>query len=107
MMSVSNIIEKTVPVSMFNNGMAEKVFDDVKRDGTKVVIKNNFAECVLMSPEEYMRLNDEYNDFKLLALAHERMENFDPSKLLTEEEVFQSLGITQEELDNMEEVEIE
>lgn len=104
MMPLSNVIERTVPVSMFNNGMAEKVFDDVKRNGTKVVMKNNSSECVLMSPEEYMRLNDEYNDFKLLALAHKRMENFDPSKLLTEEEVFQSLGITQEELDKQQEI---
>ena len=106
-MSVINVIEKTVPVSMFNNGMAEKVFDDVKRDGTKVVMKDNSAECVLMSPEEYMRLNDEYNDAKLLALAYERMENFDPSKLLSEEEVYRHLGITEEDLEGWEEVEIE
>lgn len=107
MVTVMNDVEKTIPISMFNNGMADEIFEDVRRSGTKIVMKNNLAECVLMSPEEYCRINDEYNDFKLLMLAHERMANFDPSKLISKEEMDKYLGITEEDLEGWEEVEIE
>ena len=77
-MPVASVIEKNekrIPVSMFNEGMAEKIFEEVRRSGTKVVIKNDLAECVLMSPEEYVKMSDAYNDAKLLELAYERMKN--------------------------------
>ena len=45
----------------------------------KVVMKNNAAECVLMSPQEYVQLIDEVNDARLLAEAAERMTHFDPN----------------------------
>ena len=50
---------------MFNRGMAGKIFDDVKKDGAKVVMKNNKAECVLLSPEEYIRLIDAAGDMEI------------------------------------------
>ena len=40
-------------------------------------------------------------------LAHERMANFDRSKLIPAEEVYKELGITEEDLEGWEEVEIE
>ena len=58
MASVMSAIKNTVPISQFNRGLAGKIFEDVKQSGTKVVMKNNVAECVLISPEEYIRLMD-------------------------------------------------
>ncbi len=98
MLNLRSAIENTVPITLFNRGQAGKIFEDVKRDGAKVVIKNNVAECVLLSPEEYIRLMDEAEDAKLLAIATERMAHFDPDKLLSEEEVYKRLGITEEDL---------
>ncbi len=98
MLNLRSAIENTVPITLFNRGQAGKIFEDVKRDGAKVVIKNNTAECVLLSPEEYIRLVDEVNDAKLLAIATERMAHFDSDKLLSEEEVYERLGITKEDL---------
>jgi PHD/YefM family antitoxin component YafN of YafNO toxin-antitoxin module len=59
MPSVVSAITNTVPISQFNRGLAGQIFEDVKRTGAKVVMKNNSAECVLMAPEEYVRLMDE------------------------------------------------
>lgn len=104
---LSNAIKNTVSISLFNKGLAGKVFDEVKKTGTKLVIKNNNPEAVIMSPEEYISLVDELNDAKLLAEATLRMQNADLSKAIPREEVLRRLGITQADLDEMDDVEIE
>ena len=100
-------IKNTVPISQFNRGLAGKIFEDVKQSGAKVVMKNNVAECVLISPEEYVRLMDEVNDARLLAVASERMAHFDPTSLISEEEMNRRLGVTEDDLAGFDEVEIE
>ena len=107
MPSVVSAIRNTIPISHFNRGLAGKIFDEVKASGAKVVMKNNVAECVLLSPDEYVRLMDEVNDARLLAVAAERMSSFDPAKLISEEEMDRKLGITEKELDSVGEVEFE
>jgi PHD/YefM family antitoxin component YafN of YafNO toxin-antitoxin module len=107
MRNIASAIRDTVPISSFNRGLAGKIFEEVKQSGAKVVMKNNAAECVLLSPEEYVRLVDEVNDARLLMLASERMEKYDPSTTLTEQELDARLGIRPEDLDGYEEVEIE
>ena len=62
MASVISAIKNTVPISLFNRGQAGKIFEEVRKSGAKVVMKNNVAECVLLSPEEYVRLMDAVND---------------------------------------------
>ena len=107
MTMLSNAIKNTVSISLFNKGLAGKVFDEVKKTGAKLVIKNNNPEAVIMSPEEYISLVDELNDAKLLAEATLRMQNVDLSKAIPREEVLRRLGITQADLDEMDDVEIE
>lgn len=107
MPSVVSAIQNTIPISHFNRGLAGKIFDEVKTTGAKVVIKNNVAECVLLSPDEYVRLMDEVNDARLLAVATERMSSFDSSKLISEEEMDRELGISEKELESVGEVEFE
>ena len=107
MPSVVSAIRNTIPISHFNRGLAGKIFDEVKTSGAKVVMKNNVAECVLLSPDEYVRLMDEVNDARLLAVAAERMAAFDSSTLISEEEMDRKLGITEKELESVGEVEFE
>ena len=107
MPSVVSAIKKTVPISQFNRGQAGQIFTDVKNHGAKVVMKNNAAEVVLMSPAEYVEMMDTLNDYLLLTLAVERMSSYDPDALISEEEMDKHLGITQEELDSIGEVEFE
>ena len=107
MQNVVSAIQNTVPISQFNRGLAGQIFEDVKAHGAKVVMKNNAAECVLLSPEEYVRLMDEVNDARLLLLASERLQKLDTAALIPEEQVWQELGLTQEELDAIGEVALE
>ena len=107
MSNVLSAIRDTVPIGQFNRGLAGKVFEDVKRTGPKVVIKNNMPECVLISPEEYARMVDELNDARLLAIASARMDSYDPNQLISEEEMDRRLHITKEEINDAAEVEFE
>ena len=57
--------------------------------------------------EEYMGFVDEVNDAKLLALASERMAMADSSQFVPAERLYEELGITQEDLDTVGDVDIE
>jgi PHD/YefM family antitoxin component YafN of YafNO toxin-antitoxin module len=107
MPDMTNAITNTISISLFNRGLAGKVFEDVKKCGAKVVIKNNAPECVLLSPDEYIKLMDEVNDARLLALATERMAKYDPKDTVSEDEVLKELGITADELADADKVELE
>ena len=107
MASVISAIKNTVPISLFNRGQAGKIFEEVRKSGAKVVMKNNVTECVLLSPEEYVRLMDEVNDAKLEAIAAERLARYDPKTLVSQEEMMRELGLTEKDLEGWEDVEIE
>ena len=105
--NVTSAIRNTVSISRFNRGLAGKVFEEVRQNGTMVVMKNNAAECVLLSPEEYVRLMDELEDAYLLGIAEERLAHYDPSKNISQEELDAELGITEEDLAGWEDVELD
>ena len=107
MASVMSAITNTIPITQFNRGLAGKIFEEVKKYGAKVVMKNNTAECVLMSPDEYVSLMDEVNDARLLNIASQRLAQCNPDNMLSEDDVNKHLGITEEELAGFEEVDIE
>lgn len=107
MANITSAIRDTISISLFNRGLAGKIFEDVKKSGAKVVMKNNIAECVLLSPEEYVKIMDEVNDARLLSLANERMQNFNSANLIPSEALYKELGITKDDLDAIGEVELE
>lgn len=107
MANMTNAIKNTISISLFNRGLAGKIFEEVKATGAKVVMKNNTAECVLLSPEEYVHLMDEVNDARLFILANERFKQYNPDTVLSEKEVFHNLGITEADLEDYDEVKFE
>ena len=107
MSNIIGAIESTVPISLFNRGLAGKIFAEVKQGSAKVVMKNNAAECVLMAPDEYVRLMNEVNDARLLSAAVQRMSHFDPAAAISIEEIDQKYGITSDILEDADEVEFE
>lgn len=106
-MSIRSAIENTIPISLFNRGLAGKIFEEVKRHGAKVVMKNNSPECVLLSPKEYIHLLDEINDARLLATATQRMSTFNPSSVITLEQVDSEFGFSPEDYEKMDGIEFE
>lgn len=107
MNAIVNAIQNSVSISLFNRGLAGKIFEDVKRTGTKMVLKNNTVECVLVPPDEYVRLMDEVNDARLLSAAIERMQQYNPANNISQETVDQEFGFTPEDLADADQVEIE
>lgn len=86
MAKVRNAIENTVSISLLNKGYAGQIFEEVRSAGTKVVIKNNVPECVLMAPDEYISMLDELNEMRAVAAAALRLDGINPKNLLTDEE---------------------
>lgn len=107
MSSIRSAIENTIPISQFNRGLAGKIFDEVKQYGAKVVMKNNTAECVLLSPDEYIRLLDEINDARLMASATERMSHFNPAAIIPQKQVDLEMGFQPSDYENTEDIEFE
>ena len=96
-MSVTGMLKTMIPISRFNKGEANKIFDEVETTGTKIVVKNNKPACVLISPAQYESLMEMLSDFILREEA--RMEQQDDSENRTQEQMMQEFGITQGELD--------
>ena len=105
-MSTVGMMKKIVPITRFNKGEANKIFDEVQSTGTKIVMKNNRPACVLVSPEQYESLIEMLSDYLLLAEADRRMAANNDAENISHEDMMRSLGITREELDAVD-VEIE
>ncbi|MBQ7578295.1 MAG: hypothetical protein IJT21_08530 [Synergistaceae bacterium] len=101
-------IGEVVTISMLNNGMAADIFEEVKKTGTRVVVNDKHeAMGLIVAPLDYVEMAPEFRDDKALQIAIQRMKNFDISKTIPAEEVYKELGITQEELDAMPDVEFD
>ena len=101
-----NVLDALIPISRFNKGEANKIFDEVRLTGYKIVVKNNAPACVLLAPERYKELIDIFDDHYLLALSEERIKN-DNTPTIPFEEILAEDGLTFADLEAMEDVEIE
>ena len=72
-LKTANILNAIIPISRFNKGEANKIFAEVKKDGTRIVVKNNIPECILMNPKDYQEIMEEYENALLAAEAHKRL----------------------------------
>lgn len=101
MNTARDIMNSIVPISRFNKGEAGKVFDEVSKEGAKIVIRNNVPTCVLLNPQEYENMLEELENYRLYAEANKRMSSPD-YKTISEEEVMKRLGVTDESIDEVE-----
>jgi len=99
--SVISMMKAMIPITRFNRGEANKIFEEVETSGYKVVVKNNKPACVLISPEKYEALMELLSDYHLLLEAQERMANHDNSEVKTQDEVMHELGLTDADLDGV------
>jgi antitoxin StbD len=84
-----------------------QVFDRLKNEPQLVVLKNNVPTAILLSPEEFGRLAEIEENYRLLMLAQERLGNDNLANARGEAEVMKSLGMTEADIDAAEDVEIE
>ncbi len=104
--SISRIMNALVPISRFNKGEANKIFEEVHETGFKIVLKNNSPACVLLTPETYEKMLETVENYRLLLEAGERMAKAKAEDFLSTEKAMQELGIGEADLDDSD-VEIE
>ena len=73
-MTAAKMMRAFVPISMLNKGGAGKVIEEVKRDGIRVIVKNNAPECVMISVEEYDNYVKERSIPKIIPQTKEAQE---------------------------------
>lgn len=44
----------------------EKIFGEVEKDETKIIVKNNKPACILVSPSQYEEMMEVIEDYDLL-----------------------------------------
>ena len=90
-----------VPITRFNRGEASAIFDTL-RTGPKIVVRNNVPVCVMISPEAYDEMALQLKEARLILDARSGKNG-----LSTLDSLMDNLGITQEDLDNADAVDIE
>lgn len=109
------LTERLVPISEFSQGKAGKIFNDVSKNNKEyIVMKNNQPTAVVISIQEYRKLQEKISRFeqvlekveemRLMRLSEQRAHN--PS--VPFEDFVKELGFSMEELEELAEgVEIE
>ena len=99
-MNTVNVLDSIIPISLFNKGQANKIFAEVKKSGTKIVVKNNAPECILMSPQSYQQMMEEYENAILAAEAEKRLAQ--KAEYISHEDVMKDFGLDSSDLDDVE-----
>lgn len=100
-------LNSLVSITQFNKGQASRIFDRLNSEKQLIVLKNNVPSAVIISPEEYIRLSEIAEDYYLLTEAQTRLKNNEGKKSVSFGEAMQSCGITEEDIENAEDLEIE
>ena len=95
-----NLLNSIIPISRFNKGEANKIFSDVKKYGTRIVVKNNVPECVLVSPSDYQEMMEQYENALLMTEAQKRLSENDEK--IPHEEILKEFNLTQSDLEDIE-----
>ncbi|MDW7667359.1 MAG: type II toxin-antitoxin system Phd/YefM family antitoxin [Bacillota bacterium] len=97
-----NILSDIVSISSFNKGKAGKIFDEMKKTGMKIVVKNNKPECVMLTPQKYEELIEKVENYDLLMEAAERYEKSSNKDFIDEKELLKRFKIEDKDLENVE-----
>lgn len=103
----AELLQSLVPISQFNKGQAAKIFDRLRSERELIVLKNNQPSAIILSPEEYTRLTEIEEDYFLLLEANKRMEDNGNKETISFDSVMSNLGISEAELLEAEDVDIE
>ncbi len=97
--SISDVVNSLVPISRFNKGEANKIFEEVKETGFKIVLKNNSSVCVLLTPEAYEELLETLENYRLFIEAEKRLEKAETEDFIPADKAMQELGIKESALE--------
>jgi prevent-host-death family protein len=101
------MIDRLVPISLFNKGQSAKIFERVKTEHELIVMKNNMPVVAILSLDEYKRLREADEDLYFLRLADERMQGDWESRTIPFDVVLARHGLSRADLDDSMEIEFE
>lgn len=107
MAAATNVAKSLVSISQFNKGQASRIFDRLHSESQLIVLKNNQPTAFILSPNEYDRLSEIEEDYALLLEVYERLEKNGDKPGIPMADVMARHGITENDLDEIEDVEIE
>ena len=96
----------TVSLSQFSGAQAEQIFERLREERQLVVCNESTPIAVLLLPEEYYRLLEIEENYRLLLLAQDRLEK-NNGDMLSEADVMHRLGISETEIAQATDLEIE
>lgn len=100
-------LNSLVSITQFNKGQASRIFDRLNTEKQLIVLKNNIPSAVIISPDEYVRLSEIAEDYYLLLEAQERLKNNRGQKALSFDDVMQNYSISESDIENAEDLDIE
>jgi PHD/YefM family antitoxin component YafN of YafNO toxin-antitoxin module len=106
-MTTASVLKSIIPVSRFNKGEAGQIFDELTLDNTKIVVKNNVPVAVMLSPAEYTRIIEMNEDNILITEAAMRIGHADNKDFIPEADFLTAIGLTEADITNSDDVEIE
>ena len=103
----ANFLTRLIPISQFNKGQASKIFDRLRSEPELIVLKNNQPSAVILAPDEYIRLAEIEEDYNLLMEARQRLAANKGKAAIPATDVMKHFGISDADLEEVEEPEIE
>lgn len=95
---LGSLMNSLISISRFNKGEANKIFEELKETGYKIVLKNNTPTCVLLTPELYEEMVETIEDYRLQVEAEKRLKYSKEEEVISSVELLEELGIKEEEL---------
>ena len=89
---------KKVSISQFDEGNAIQIFDRLGTDRGVFVLKNGQPIAVILSPEEYTRLVEAEEDYKLTVEANRRLEENGEKPTIPFGDILKKLKICEEDI---------
>jgi PHD/YefM family antitoxin component YafN of YafNO toxin-antitoxin module len=105
--TMKDMMNLIVPITRFNRGEANKIFEEVKETGVKAVLKNNVRVGVILDPKQYDEMVELLEDYALFFEAERRVKKAESAGFLSEKQLMDQLNIREADLNNTDDVEIE
>lgn len=105
--TTANILNSLVSITQFNKGQSARIFDRLKTERRLIVLKNNVPSAVILSPEEYTHLIEAAENVEFLSLAQARTKNYMVGTGFSNEKAMAKLSLSEDDLSNADDLELE
>ena len=103
----ANFLTRLISITQFNRGQASRIFDRLHSEPELVVLKNNQPSAIILATDEYKRLAEIEENYYLLLEATKRLDANQGKSAIPEADVMKHFEITDADLEEVEDLEIQ